>query len=110
MEWLIQLVQRVTIFLLISTVFIDLFSGTEYQKYIRYAVGLMVIVMVAAPILQGKFRIPVREGSLQWERWEKEWEKKVMEQQDKIEQIEQEYESELYADRQEQEGGDLSGR
>ena len=52
MQEILSMVQRVTVFILISTLVINIFSGTEYKKYLQYAVGLIVIVLVVSPIFR----------------------------------------------------------
>lgn len=51
MDSILQMVERVTVFLLGATVLTRLFGGMEYRKYMDFAVGLMVIAMVASPVL-----------------------------------------------------------
>lgn len=52
MQEILVMIQRVTVFILISTLVIDIFSGTEYKKYLQYAVGLIVIILVISPVFQ----------------------------------------------------------
>ena len=52
MQEILIMVQRVTVFILISTLLTDLFSGTEYKKYLQYAVSLIVIVLVISPFFR----------------------------------------------------------
>lgn len=52
MQEILSMVQRVTVFILISTLVINIFSGTEYKKYLQYAMGLIVIVLVVSPIFR----------------------------------------------------------
>lgn len=52
MQEILSMVQRVTVFLLISTLVTDLFSGTEYRKYLQYITGLVVIVLVLTPVFR----------------------------------------------------------
>ncbi len=46
------MVQRVTVFILIATLVTNIFSGTEYKKYLQYAMGLIVIVLVVSPFFK----------------------------------------------------------
>lgn len=60
MQEILAMVQRVAVFILISTLVTDIFSGTEYKKYFQYATGLIVIILVMTPVfrlLQGEFDI-----------------------------------------------------
>lgn len=52
MQEILSMVQRVTVFILVSTLVTNIFSGTEYKKYLQYAVGLIVIVLVVSPIFR----------------------------------------------------------
>lgn len=52
MQEILSMVQRVTVFILVSTLVTNTFSGTEYKKYLQYAVGLIVIVLVVSPIFR----------------------------------------------------------
>lgn len=52
MQEILAMVQRVTVFLLVSTLVMDLFSGTEYKKYLQYVVSLIVIVLVISPFFK----------------------------------------------------------
>ncbi len=48
MQEILLMVQRVTVFILIATLVTNIFSGTEYKKYLQYAMGLIVIVLVVS--------------------------------------------------------------
>ncbi len=52
MQEILSMVQRVTVFILVSTLVTNIFSGTEYKKYLQYAVGLIIIVLVVSPIFR----------------------------------------------------------
>lgn len=52
MEVILEMIRHVVIFLLIATMIGNLFMGTEYKKYFSYAVSLIVVVMVLAPLMQ----------------------------------------------------------
>ena len=52
MQEILAMVQKVTVFLLVSTLVMDLFSGTEYKKYLQYVVSLIVIVLVISPFFK----------------------------------------------------------
>ena len=52
MQEILTMVQRVTVFILISTLVTNLFSGTEYKKYLQYAVSLIVIVLIISPFFE----------------------------------------------------------
>lgn len=52
METILEMIRHVVIFLLIATLVGNLFMGTEYKKYFAYAVSLIVVVMVLAPLMQ----------------------------------------------------------
>lgn len=52
METILEMIRHVVIFLLIAALIGNLFMGTEYKKYFTYAVSLIVVVMVLAPLLQ----------------------------------------------------------
>ena len=52
MKEILLMVQRVTVFILIATLVTNIFSGTEYKKYLQYAMGLIVIVLVVSPFLK----------------------------------------------------------
>jgi len=45
------MVQRVTVFFVLASVFTNLFAGTEYKKYLQFAIGLIVITLVITPVL-----------------------------------------------------------
>ena len=50
MQQIVSLVKNVVMFLLVATMLINLFSDSEYKKYIRYAVGIIVMIMVLSPV------------------------------------------------------------
>lgn len=52
MEVILDMIRHVVIFLLIATLIGNLFMGTEYKKYFTYAISLIVVVMVLAPLMQ----------------------------------------------------------
>ncbi len=52
MQEILLMVQRVTVFILIATLVTNIFSGTEYKKYLQYAMGLIVIVLVVSPFFK----------------------------------------------------------
>ena len=52
MQEILSMVQRVTVFILVSTLVTNIFSGTEYKKYLQYAVGHNIIVLVVSPIFR----------------------------------------------------------
>jgi len=52
MDSIIQVLRNLTLFLLFSYLLTNLFSGSKYQKYIYYAIGLIAIVLVARPFFQ----------------------------------------------------------
>ncbi|MCI8791570.1 MAG: hypothetical protein HFG38_02050 [Eubacterium sp.] len=52
MKEILLMVQRVTVFILIATLVTNIFSGTEYKKYLQYAMGLIVIVLVVSPFFK----------------------------------------------------------
>jgi Stage III sporulation protein AF (Spore_III_AF). len=52
MQEILAMVQKVTVFLLVSTLVMDFFSGTEYKKYLQYVVSLIVIVLVISPFFK----------------------------------------------------------
>ncbi len=52
MKEILLMVQRVTVFILIATLVTNIFSGTEYKKYLQYAMGLIVIVRVVSPFFK----------------------------------------------------------
>lgn len=52
MREILLMVQRVTVFILIATLVTNIFSGTEYKKYLQYAMGLIVIVLVVSPFFK----------------------------------------------------------
>ena len=52
MQEILFMVQRVTVFILIATLVTNIFSGTEYKKYLQYAMGLIVIVLVVSPFFK----------------------------------------------------------
>ena len=52
MKEILLMVQRVTVFILIATLVTNIFSGTEYKKYLQYAMGLIVVVLVVSPFFK----------------------------------------------------------
>ena len=52
MKEILLMEQRVTVFILIATLVTNIFSGTEYKKYLQYAMGLIVIVLVVSPFFK----------------------------------------------------------
>lgn len=48
---ILDMVKKVTVFLLAATLCTNLFSGSEYRKYFNFATGLIVIVLVLTPVL-----------------------------------------------------------
>lgn len=51
MEIIFETVKKAAVFTLIAAFFMNLFAGTEYRKYFRFAAGLIVTALVAAPVL-----------------------------------------------------------
>ena len=51
MHEILIMIKNVAVFLLAASLLTNLFAGTEYRKYFLYAVGLMVIALVMAPVL-----------------------------------------------------------
>jgi hypothetical protein len=86
LQEILSVVQQMTVFLLIATLWMDLFSGTEYKKYLQYAAGLIVMVMMIAPILK------VLNRGIDVSLWEKrlEVEQEVQQQEERIQLFEQE--------------------
>ena len=96
-EEILMMIKRVTLFILISGLFTNLFAGTEYKKYIQFSVGLMVIVLALTPILsifgkeqnfsgwlekemvEEQMLEKKKEIEILGEQWEKEWQQKYME-------------------------------
>jgi hypothetical protein len=52
MDSIVQVLRNLTLFLLFSYLLTNLFSGSKYQKYIYYAIGLIAIVLVVKPFFQ----------------------------------------------------------
>lgn len=51
METIIDMIRHVVIFLLIASLVNHLLVEQEYRKYVSYATGLIVMVMVLVPVL-----------------------------------------------------------
>lgn len=51
MSGIFLMVKRGTVFLLMASLLTRLFAGSEYKKYMEYAAGLVMLVLVAVPVL-----------------------------------------------------------
>ena len=51
MDIIMEMMKHVVVFLLIASLIGNLLTGSEYRKYLSYATGLIVMVMVLVPIL-----------------------------------------------------------
>lgn len=51
METITEMMRNVVVFLLIASLIGNLLTGSEYRKYLSYATGLIVMVMVLVPAL-----------------------------------------------------------
>lgn len=49
---ILLIIKRVTVFLLLANVVLQLFAGTEYYRYLKYAVALIVMLMIVVPLQQ----------------------------------------------------------
>lgn len=94
MRELLAVVQRVTVFLLIATLFFDLFSGTEYKKYFQYTAGLIVILMILAPVLD-VLQKGIHPGKITYG---EEIREQVERQEEKIMELEQSYERSVWGE------------
>lgn len=84
MQEILEIVRRVTVFLLIATLLWDFFSGTEYKKYFQYVTGLIVIIMIMSPVVE-----MVKKGG--WQKgvgWNIDIGREVEEQEEKIKELE----------------------
>ena len=51
MDTIMEMMRHVVVFLLIASLIGNLLAGSEYRKYLSYATGLIVMVMVLVPVL-----------------------------------------------------------
>lgn len=51
MNEIVVFVKNVTLLLLLGNILTSLFGGSSYRKYFHYVIGLIVLVMAAAPVL-----------------------------------------------------------
>ena len=51
MDIIMEMMRHVVVFLLIASLIGNLLTGSEYRKYLSYATGLIVMVMVLVPVL-----------------------------------------------------------
>lgn len=91
MQDVLNMVRQVTFFLLIATLLVNLLSGSEYKKYIQYAVGLIVMVMVVTPVL----KIVHRGFEVSFYDETSEIQEEIKEQEKKMRELENEYEEEM---------------
>lgn len=52
MEYFCEWIQNIAFFLVLVTVVIQIIPDNSYRKYIRFFMGLVLIVMLAGPILK----------------------------------------------------------
>lgn len=50
MDTIIVTVKHVAIFVLVFSIISNLFSGSSYHRYFRFVEGLMIIILVMAPL------------------------------------------------------------
>ncbi len=51
MEVMLQTVKNVTVFILLFSIISNLFSKSQYGKYFEFIQGLIIIVLIMAPLL-----------------------------------------------------------
>lgn len=51
METIMEMIRHVVVFLLLASLISNLLVASEYRKYVSYATGLIVMVMVLVPVL-----------------------------------------------------------
>lgn len=51
MEVLLQTVKNITVFILLFSIISNLFSKSQYGKYFEFIQGLIIIILVMAPLL-----------------------------------------------------------
>ena len=90
MEVILQLLRKIVILVFYGELLIRILGGNEYQKYMRYGLGIMMIAIALGPIVsiwndgistdgvlnQSQFEQKVQEMTRQMEGVEMDWEKK----------------------------------
>ncbi len=51
-EYLYQWIENITFYLVIVTVMIQLIPNNSYKKYVRFFMGLILIIMLSNPIMK----------------------------------------------------------
>lgn len=65
MDEILQIVKNVTIFILIFTIILNLFSDSEYIRYFSFVEGILVIMLVMTPLFSGLADGHIMDGHLE---------------------------------------------
>lgn len=79
MEFLYEWTKNLAFYMIVVTMVIQIVPGEGYKKYVRFFVGLILIIMLAQPILkllgmQEEFVSFYNKAKRQQEKLEREWE------------------------------------
>ena len=78
MGFLYEWTRNLAFYMIIITVILQIIPGDTYKKYVRFFVGLVLILLLTQPIIrlfgmQKDFEIFYNEAKRQQEKLEKEW-------------------------------------
>lgn len=78
MEFLYEWTRNLAFYMIVVTIIIQIVPGEGYKKYVRFFVGLILILMLSQPILRlfglkEDFNRFYNEAKSQQEKLEKEW-------------------------------------
>lgn len=78
MDFLYEWTRNLAFYMIIITVILQIIPGDTYKKYVRFFVGLVLILLLTQPIIklfgmQKDFKIFYNEAKRQQEKLEKEW-------------------------------------
>ena len=78
MDFLYEWTRNLAFYMIIITVILQIIPGDTYKKYVRFFVGLVLILLLTQPIIklfgmQKDFKIFYSEAKRQQEKLEKEW-------------------------------------
>ena len=68
-EWM----QNLAYYLVLVTAFLHMITNSEYKKYVRFFTGLLLVIILIAPVFQLPGEIKQLNKVLQTEELEKQW-------------------------------------
>lgn len=52
MNWFIEYIRNIVVFMLIRTIVLNIYPKSEFEKYIKLLAGFLLVILIMQPLLQ----------------------------------------------------------